>query len=95
MTQYSPAELVRRRDDWYATVRRRQEDLRERLHRNQSSVPRSSAPQGEIEFDYSKHDGNYIIGQGHSEFLTRWSRGSNTAIHAYSDNTNGEGVLAL
>lgn len=88
MTQYSPAELVRRRDDWYTTIRRREQDLRGRLHRVQSLVPRSPALQGEIEFDYSKHDGYYIIGQGDSEFLTRWSRGSNTAIYAYSDNTN-------
>ncbi len=88
MTSYSAKELLRRRDDWYAIVERRCQESVAAMQRTPSSIPRSSALQGEIAFDYSNHDGKYIIGEGNSEFLTRWSRGSKRTIHAYTDNTN-------
>ena len=88
MTSYSTKELLKRRDDWYAVVQRREQDAASFVRRVSSSIPRSKALQGEIAFDYSNHDGKFLLGEGNSEFLTRWSRGSNRSIHAYSDNTN-------
>lgn len=88
MTSYSDEELIRRRDNWYQIVRRRTVELTARLHNRRENVPTSPELQGEMAFDYSNHDGHYIIGQGLAEFLTRWSRGSNRAIHAYVDGTN-------
>ncbi len=88
MTGYSDAELVRLRNNWYEIVRRRSDELVAQLHRRRANIPTSPALQGEISFDYSNHDGFYNIGQGLNEFMTRWSRGGNKAIHAYTDGTN-------
>ena len=38
---------------------------------------------GEFEFDYSNNNGVFIIGEGEYQFDTRWSKASNTSIHAY------------
>ena len=88
MTSYSAKELLRRRDDWYAIIQRRGQESIAAVRKAPLSTPRVNALQGEIAFDYSNHDGKYILGEGNSEFLTRWSRGSNRTIHAYIDDTN-------
>lgn len=87
-TPYHKEELVRRRDDWYAVVARRSRDLAKRLHRDPSRYPASPALFGRAAFDYSNHDGFFRIGTGNCEFLTHWSKASDTAIHCYSDSTN-------
>jgi len=40
---------------------------------------------GMVVFDYSNNNGRYVLGAGDMAFETAWSRGSNTAIHAYTD----------
>ena len=87
-TPYHPEELQRRRDDWYATVRRRTEDLATRLHHNSTNYPHSKPLRGSVQFDYSHHDGYYRLGEGNCEFLTHWSKASDTSIYCYRDGTN-------
>lgn len=93
-TPYHPEELKRRRDDWYANIKRRSEDLATRLHRSPLSYPHSKAAHGIASFNYSNYDGFYRLGEGNYEFLTRWSKGSNTSIYCYRDRTNIEVALA-
>lgn len=45
----------------------------------------SPALSGTVTFDYSNNNGRYTIGAGDMAFELAWSRGSNAAIHAYSD----------
>lgn len=45
----------------------------------------SPAMSGTVTFDYSNNNGRYILGAGDMAFETAWSRGSNTAIHAYTE----------
>lgn len=40
---------------------------------------------GSFSFDYSNQNGIYIIGNNEWKFSTKWSKGSNDIIHAYSD----------
>jgi len=40
---------------------------------------------GTVVFDYSNNNGRYVVGAGDMAFETAWSRGGNTAIHAYTD----------
>ena len=40
---------------------------------------------GSFSFDYSNQNGMYIIGNNEWKFSTKWSKGSNDIIHAYSD----------
>ena len=44
-----------------------------------------TSPTDEVVFDYSNHNGRYVIGSGVSEFKTKWSKASNTSIHVYND----------
>jgi hypothetical protein len=46
---------------------------------------RSAAHEGTVTFDYSNNNGSFQVGIGIFAFETKWSKGSNTAIHAYSD----------
>ena len=94
MTSYSDAELIRRRDDWYEVIKRRTQDLQRNLDRSAVNYPRNTALAGKIEFDYSDHDGYFLIGSGMSEFLTRWTRAGRSAIHCYTDGTNCAIALA-
>lgn len=61
--------------------------------RNQSSYL-SLGHNGIFTFDYSNNDGNYTIGTGEYEFITRWSKASNTSIHAYKDSLGVNGAIA-
>jgi hypothetical protein len=87
-TPYHRDELIRRREDWYAVVARRTNDLATHLHRVPAQYPGNPAISGRAAFDYSSHDGFFRFGVGNSEFLTRWSKASNNAIHCYTDRTN-------
>ena len=49
---------------------------------------------GTFTFDYSNNDGKYTIGTGEYEFVTRWSKASNTSIHAYKDSLGVNGAIA-
>jgi len=54
--------------------------------------PRMTECIGEAVFDYSSHNGRYMIGQGKWEFETKWSKASNTSIHIYNDPPSIRGV---
>ena len=43
-------------------------------------------------FDYSNNNGEYTIGDGRNLFVTKWSKASNTSIHAY---IGGDGIVGL
>lgn len=52
----------------------------------------SPEARGTFTFDYSNNNGEYVIGEGDAMFRTRWSKASNTSIHAYKD---GKGIVAI
>jgi len=54
--------------------------------------PRMTSPTGEVVFDYSGHNGRYIIGSGTIEFETKWTRASDTSIHLYNDPPSINGI---
>ena len=45
---------------------------------------------GTFSFNYSNNNGEYNIGDGIKSFSTKWSKGSDTIIHAYNDSANIE-----
>ncbi len=53
---------------------------------------KSPSQNGNFTFDYSNNNGEYVIGDGETSFTTKWSKASNTSIHAYND---GEGITAI
>lgn len=53
---------------------------------------KSPSKEGTFTFDYSNNNGEYVIGDGEASFITKWSKASNTSIHAYND---GEGITAI
>ncbi|MBD2683088.1 MULTISPECIES: hypothetical protein [Nostoc] len=64
------------------------------LHRRRESYPHSKPSRGKVSFNYSHHDGFYRLGDGNYEFLTHWSKASDTTIHCYQDATNVSVALA-
>ena len=54
--------------------------------------PRMTSLVGEVVFDYSNHNGRYVIGRGTLEFETRWSKASNSSIHVYNDPPSINGI---
>ena len=54
--------------------------------------PRMTSLVGEAVFDYSNHDGRYVIGRGTLEFETKWSKASNVSIHVYNDRPSVNGI---
>ena len=52
---------------------------------SQIPPPRKSSLFGEVVFDYSNHNGRYVIGSGILEFETMWSKAGSTSIHIYND----------
>ena len=54
--------------------------------------PQMTSPTGEVVFDYSSHNGRYIIGRGQLVFETRWSKASDTSIHVLNDPPSINGV---
>lgn len=93
-TPYHANELQRRREDWYAGIKRRTQELATHLHRSPSNYPHSKPSRGKVSFNYSHHDGFYRLGDGNYEFLTCWSKASDTTIHCYQDATNVSVALA-
>ena len=51
-----------------------------------------TSPTGEAVFDYSNHNGRYVIGSGPLEFETRWTKASDTTIRIYNDPSSINGV---
>ena len=47
---------------------------------------------GAFVFDYSNNNGQYTIGTKENTFNTKWSKASNTCIHAYKD---GQGMECI
>ena len=47
---------------------------------------------GEVVFDYSSHDGRYLIGSGELAFETKWTKGSKKSIHVYNDQPSINGI---
>jgi hypothetical protein len=92
-TPYHPEELKRRRDDWYAIVRQRSRDVSINLHRGPQIYPHSKLTHGIASFDYSNNDGFYRLGEGNNEFLTHWTKRSDTTIYCYRDGTNSSIAL--
>ena len=62
---------------------------------SQVPPPRMTSLTGEVVFDYSSHDGSYVIGFGTLEFETKWTKASNTSIHVYHDPPSINGVALL
>ena len=54
--------------------------------------PRMTSLVGEVVFDYSNHDGHYIIGRETLEFETKWSKAGNRSIHVYNDPPSINGI---
>ena len=54
--------------------------------------PRVTSLVGAPVFDYSNHDGRYVVGRGTMEFETKWSKASNLSIHVYNDPPSINGV---
>ncbi len=54
--------------------------------------PRMTSPTGEVSFDYSGHNGRYVIGSGMLEFETMWTKASDTRIRVYNDPSSINGV---
>ena len=50
---------------------------------------------GEFEFDYSNNNGVFIIGDREYQFDTKWSKASNTSIHAYKDPQNIHSIALI
>ena len=62
---------------------------------SQVPPPRMTSPSGEVVFDYSNHDGRYMIGSGVLEFETVWTKASDTRIHVYNDPSSINGVALV
>ena len=54
--------------------------------------PETRMATGVVQFDYSNHNGRYIIGEGAAKFETMWTKASNTSIHVYNDGASINGV---
>ena len=54
--------------------------------------PSMTSLTGEVVFDYSNHNGRYVIGESSMEFETKWGKASDTSIHVYNDPPSINGV---
>ena len=61
----------------------------------QANLPTSNSMHGSVTFDYSSNDGLYTIGEGDREFTTKWTKASNTSIHAYNDHSSIDKIARL
>lgn len=59
---------------------------------NRVPPPKSPSVNGTVEFDYSNHDGRFVIGEGLHAFETCWHKASNKAIHCTND---GKGIRGI
>jgi hypothetical protein len=54
--------------------------------------PHSDALSGEVTFDFSAHNGRYVIGTGPMAFETRWSKSDGSSMVLYNDPASVNGV---
>ena len=54
--------------------------------------PRMTSLFGEVVFNYSNHNGRYIIGRDPLEFETKWTKASKVSIHVYNDPSSINGI---
>lgn len=54
--------------------------------------PHSDALSGEVTFDFSAHDGRYVIGAGPMAFETKWSKSDGSSVILYNDPASINGV---
>ena len=54
--------------------------------------PRMTSLVGEAVFDYSSHNGRYVIGRDNLLFETMWTKASDASIHVYNDPPSINGV---
>ena len=54
--------------------------------------PRMTSLVGEAVFDYSNHDGRYVIGRDTLEFETKWSKASSVSIYVYNSPPSMNGI---
>lgn len=54
--------------------------------------PHSDALSGEVTFDFSAHNGRYVIGTGPMTFETQWSKSDGSSIVIYNDPASINGV---
>jgi len=99
--RYSEQELRLHRDNWYARNEPTNGQGSSSLHTTQGITPHAivlsyenSAFSGTFTFDYSNNNGQYIIGTGEYQFVTRWSKASDVCIHAYKDSLGQNGAIA-
>lgn len=52
----------------------------------------SASHRGVVTFDYSNNGGEFLIGSGAYEFVTKWSKASDKAIYAYNDHAGIESI---
>ena len=76
--KYSPAELA-------ATIAEKIGIERFNGKASAAPPPRMTSPTGEVVFDYSNHNGRYVIGSAVLEFETKWTKASRTSIHVSND----------
>lgn len=50
---------------------------------------------GSFVFDYSNNNGTYVIGLQERGFTTKWSKASDTSIHAYSDSKDIDSIALI
>lgn len=48
-----------------------------------------------VDFDYSKNNGRYVVGEDKMVFETRWTRGSDTCIHVYDDPSSIQSIALV
>jgi len=55
----------------------------------------SKSLKGQVSFDYSNNNSKYALGSGINLFVSRWSKASNTTIHAYNDDNTIEAIARV
>jgi hypothetical protein len=86
----SPAECLRFVDGHYS--RREAKELKPA---NDDAAYRDRRLKGTATFDYSNNDHRFAIGEGLYLVETRWSKASDTRIHAYRDSPSIEAIALV
>ncbi len=61
----------------------------------ETNIYGNPAMKGCFEFNYSNNNGTYLIGENDFVFTTKWSKASDTSIHAYSDGNDIDSIALL
>ena len=83
--EYTPAQLS-------AAIASKLGDSRSEKNDSDSTLPRNSSLSGEVTFDYSNFDGRFVLGKRSLEFETKWTKSSDTNIHAYRNPPSIDGI---